>query len=114
MSNAILFEENFAVGTDALDVDAKKYDRVSRVTAKSLSQDTQIQLDVNTELYPMAPNDAFTLCLASTLALDGSKDEGRSWKEVTKGESTLADHYDYVCHGKVYRFEEGEAEAMCV
>lgn len=27
---------------------------------------------------------------------------------------TLADMFDYVCHGKVYRFEEGEGENIKV
>ncbi len=28
------------------------------------------------------------------------------------GEASLADMFDYVCHGKIYRFEEGEGENM--
>ena len=108
MSDAILFEETFTV----TGLNEGKYDRVARITASGAGQDTYITLDVNKELYPVAVNESLTLCLAATLALDGSKDEGRSWKEIAKGESTLADHYDYVCHGKVYRFEEGEGEAM--
>jgi len=43
----------------------------------------------------------------STLNLDGSKDDEKgSWRE-NRGEQTLADLWDYVCYGKVYRFEEG-------
>lgn len=49
------------------------------------------------------------MALASTLSLDGKEDSGAraSWREVGMGEQTLANDYDYVCHGKVYRFEEG-------
>ena len=108
MSEAILFDETFTV----TGISSQKYDRVSRITASGASNDTYMTLDVNTEIYPCSIGDALQLCLASTLALDGSKDEGRSWKEVSKGESTLADRFEYVCHGKVYRFEEGEGEAM--
>ena len=108
MSDAVLFEENFTITS----VNSDKYDRVSRIAASGGANDIAITLDVNTEIYPCSPSDALSLCLASTLALDGSKDEGRSWREISRGESTLADHYDYVCHGKVYRFEEGEGEAM--
>jgi len=46
------------------------------------------------------------------LALDGSKDDGRGWKDFTKsgqgGEASLADMFEYVCHGKIYKFEDGE------
>jgi len=31
---------------------------------------------------------------------------------VGRGEASVADDYDYVCHGKVYRFEEGDDEKM--
>ncbi|KAH8156633.1 hypothetical protein CIB48_g11615 [Xylaria polymorpha] len=34
------------------------------------------------------------------------ENEERGWRDV-RGESTLADMYDYVCHGKIYRFEDG-------
>ena len=110
MSEAILFEENFEV----TGVAANKYDRVSRLTATGNSGDgTFMTLDVNTELYPCAVGDTLSMCLASTLSLDGSKDEGRSWKDIAKGESTLADSYDYCNFGRVYRFaENSEGESL--
>ena len=47
------------------------------------------------------------MALASTLSLDGKEDGAKTgWREVGMGEQTLANDYDYVCHGKVYRFEE--------
>lgn len=68
-------------------------------------------LDVNIELFPIAMGDSVQLLLASTLALDGSKDEGKGWRDISQ-ESTLADTYEYVCHGKIYRFEEGKGTNM--
>lgn len=49
------------------------------------------------------------MALASTLSLDGREDAGvkTGWRDVGIGEQSLANDYDYVCHGKVYRFEEG-------
>ena len=34
----------------------------------------------------------------------------KGWKDATKmdGGPTLADQYDYVCHGKIYKFEDGD------
>ncbi|KAI4136881.1 MAG: hypothetical protein LQ340_008113 [Diploschistes diacapsis] len=110
-SDSILFDETFTITS----INAEKYDRVSRISATNATSgnpDVALTLDVNTELYPVAVADNLSLCLASTLAADGSKDDGRMWREIQKGESTLADHYDYVCHGKVYRFEEGDGDMM--
>ncbi|WEW57708.1 DNA-directed RNA polymerases I, II, and III subunit RPABC3 [Emydomyces testavorans] len=105
MSDPILFEDTFTVTS----INSQKYDRVSRISCVSTDQLTTFTLDVNTELYPCAPGESLSLALASTLALDG-KDEssgGRAaWRDVGMGETTLANDYDYVCYGKVYRFEE--------
>lgn len=35
-----------------------------------------MQLDVNTEVYPMSVGDKFTMVLAPTLSLDGTPDSG--------------------------------------
>ena len=53
------------------------------------------------------------MVLASTLSLDGSKDSGKGWLNVGKEEPSLADPFDYVCHGKIYKFEdEGNGDSM--
>lgn len=107
MSDSQLYEDSFAVTA----VNSGKYDRVSRLICKSSpSADTDMTLDVNTELYPCSPNETLHLVLVTTLSLDGSDDKsaGRAWRDPSRsGESTLADMYDYVCRGKVYKFEEG-------
>lgn len=105
-----LFDDTFTVSA----INSAKYDRVSRISGHNLSNDTEFTLDVNTELYPMAAGDTINLVLASTLALDGSKDDGKGWRDAQRGEASLADMYDYVCHGKIYRFEEGDGENMLV
>ncbi|PGH02424.1 hypothetical protein AJ79_07656 [Helicocarpus griseus UAMH5409] len=114
MSDPVLFEDTFTVTA----INAQKYDRVSRINCTSSDNLTTFTLDVNTELYPVATGESLSLALASTLALDG-KDDGAggkgAWRDVGMGEQTLANDYDYVCHGKVYRFEEGNtAENMSV
>nr|OQO22056.1 hypothetical protein B0A51_09804 [Rachicladosporium sp. CCFEE 5018] len=102
MSDATLYEETFTITTLTQD----KYDRVTRVIGASKDSATALSLDVNHELYRMSAGDEVSMLLATTLNLDGTKDE-RGWRDK-KGEQTLADMYDYVCYGKVYRFEEGE------
>ena len=105
---SILFEDTFEVEN----VNSVKYDRVSRISANSEDRNTMMMLDVNTELYPIAEGDRVKVVLALTLNLDGSKDDTKGWREVGMGEQTLANEYDYVCHGKIYRFEEAKGDNM--
>ncbi|KAJ5312385.1 hypothetical protein N7499_006025 [Penicillium canescens] len=103
MSDPLLFEDTFTITA----INAQKYDRVSRLTCTSNDASLTFTLDVNSELYPCAVGESLSLAIASTLSLDGKEDTRASWREVSMGDATLADDYDYVCHGKVYRFEEG-------
>ncbi|KAH0844299.1 DNA-directed RNA polymerases I, II, and III subunit RPABC3 [Fonsecaea pedrosoi] len=107
MSENILFENSFKI----TDLNDTKYDRVSRIKAYNEGeQEVLLTLDVNTELYPLNVDDRMTVALALSLNLDGSKDDGKGWREIGRGEQTLADEFDYVCHGKIYRFEEGSGD----
>jgi DNA-directed RNA polymerase I, II, and III subunit RPABC3 len=110
MSENILFDHAFRIET----INHKKYDRVSRIEAVSNSdaQEIKLMLDVNTELWALSESDQLQMALALSLNLDGSKDDGKGWRGVGSGEQTLADEYDYVCHGKIYRFEEGSGDNM--
>ncbi|EGP84402.1 unnamed protein product [Zymoseptoria tritici ST99CH_1A5] len=103
MSDAQLYEEAFNVNT-LLD---QAYDRVHRVIGTSQDSSTSYTLDINCELYPLVAGETFSMLLASTLNLDGTKDEGQGWRGKSTG-STLADLWDYVCYGKVYKVEDPE------
>jgi DNA-directed RNA polymerases I, II, and III subunit RPABC3 len=103
--DAQLFEESFVI----TEYDQHKYDRVARITAMSSDNQTQMTLDINIELFPCQRGETLHVMLATTLSLDGKVDsEERGWRDVkTSAESSLADMYDYVCHGKIYKFEDG-------
>lgn len=55
------------------------------------------------------------IVLASSLSLDGTNEVEQAksgWREIDEG-GTLADSFDYVCYGKIYRFEEAtSADSM--
>lgn len=105
MSDATLYDDTFSITS----IDPGKYDRVARAAGTSQDNTTIMTLDINTDLFPLAVGEGVALVLASTLNMDGSKDEDLErggWRE-NKGLS-LADQYDYVCYGKVYKFEDGE------
>lgn len=107
-ADSTLFDENFTVTS----FDQSKYDRVARIGATSADSQTVMTLDINTELYPLGVGESIHMVLASSLALDGSKDDSKGWRDVGRaghgGEATLADMFDYVCHGKLYKFEDGD------
>lgn len=106
-ADATLFEESFTITT----LDNAKYDRVSRIGATSADSQTVLTLDINSEIYPVAVGETMHMVLASSLSIDGSKEE-KGWRDVARssqgGEQTLADMFEYVCHGKLYRFEDSE------
>lgn len=104
MADAQLYEESF----NTIGVVDSTYDRVWRISGTSSDNTTSITLDINSELYPISNGETFSLLLASTLNLDGTKDEGHSWRKNQGNEGSLADMWDYVCYGKVYKVEDPE------
>ncbi|KAF7137925.1 hypothetical protein RHSIM_Rhsim07G0045700 [Rhododendron simsii] len=120
----VLFDD--AIKVDRLDPDGKKFDKgnacvmwlmkimrcinacllVSRIEAQSEEKDMHIQLDVNTEVYPICVGEKFRMALAPTLNLDGSAvtsylPEGKS--------KSLADKFEYVMHGLLYKMSEDDS-----
>lgn len=109
MGDSQLFAATFAVS----DIKPEKYDRVARVFANTEDGETYMHLDINTDLFSCAVLDRLHIMLASTLSLDGIKDDVKGgWREPDG--LNLADEYEYVCHGKIYRFEEEDQENMYV
>ncbi|KAL7785234.1 RNA polymerase [Trichoderma ceciliae] len=103
--DATLFEESFTV----TEYDQSKYDRVARISCTSSDSQTVMALDINIELFPCSVSDALHVVLTTTLSPDGSKEDDKGWRDVGKAgdaPATLADLYDYVCYGKIYKFEE--------
>jgi DNA-directed RNA polymerases I, II, and III subunit RPABC3 len=109
MSENVLFEHNFLVQN----VNKGNYERVARIEAYSNtdSKEVKLLLDVNIELWEVNEGDQIILSLALSLNLDGSKDDGKGWRDIGRGDTTMADEYDYVCYGRIYRFEEGEGSS---
>ncbi|ERN20556.1 hypothetical protein AMTR_s00070p00019820 [Amborella trichopoda] len=97
----LLFEDIFTL--TKLNPDGKKFDKVSRIEARSEQFDMFMQLDVNTEVYPLNVGDKFTMVLAPTLSLDGTPDTGYF---TQGGRKSLADKFEYVMHGKLYKISE--------
>ena len=94
----MLFEDTFEVS--AINPDGKKFDRVTRITARGQNYDMSLTLDYNSAIYRLPLAQHFLLTLASTLNLDSTPDVN----EFNQSElPSLMDNYEYVMHGKVFK-----------
>ena len=94
----MLFEDTFEVS--AVNPDGKKFDKVTRITARGQNYDMALTLDYNSQIYRLPLAQHFLLSLASTLHLDGTPDAN----EFNQSElPSLMDAYEYVMHGKVFK-----------
>ncbi|XP_061360736.1 DNA-directed RNA polymerases II, IV and V subunit 8B-like [Gastrolobium bilobum] len=99
----ILFDDIFRV--EKLNPDDKKlFERVTRIEARSERFDMFMHLDINSELYPLKVGQKFALLLVPTLNPDGTPDTGYY---VQGNRQSLADNFEYVMYGKLYRISEG-------
>lgn len=113
--SSTLFDDVFKITS----TDTGRYDRVVRLVAQSTTNsDLQMTLDVNSELFPVSEGQTVTISIAQSLSLTGASDDSmpsqKSWREPKPGERTLADDYDYVMYGTVYKFEESSGDKIAV
>ncbi|MCO5613852.1 hypothetical protein L7F22_068130 [Adiantum nelumboides] len=110
MSDSILFDSQFTV--KAIDPDGKKFDRVSRIVAHSSSLSMDMSLDIATDIYPVSASQNLTVVIASTLGRGEATEDSEAWR-IDKP-SGLADEYDYVMYGKVYRYDDSASDIVTV
>mmetsp|Transcript_8004 Transcript_8004/g.13769 ORF Transcript_8004/g.13769 Transcript_8004/m.13769 type:complete len:153 (-) Transcript_8004:122-580(-) len=106
MASTTLFEDIFRVTTK--DPDGKKFDHVSRYVCRSDVYECDLTLDVNTDVYPLEVGGKYNVLLASTLSLDGASGPAKydAAFPTISGKPSLMDKYDYVMHGKVYKYRD--------
>ncbi|XP_027347619.1 DNA-directed RNA polymerases II, IV and V subunit 8B-like isoform X2 [Abrus precatorius] len=96
----LLFDEIFKV--EDVDPDGKKYDKVSRIVARSEKRDMYMLLDVNTEIYPMRKNERFLMALSPSLVL-----------KTKDGLVSIQDKFEYIMHGRLYNItNEGSSKSQ--
>ena len=102
---SILFQDQFEVKEVS-----KKFDKVTRLSGRLAEEgyDMGLDLDINSDLFPLDINDRFTLTVASSLALDGAQDTG-SYDQ--SGNPSLLDQYEYAMHGKLYKWKQDQPKA---
>jgi len=112
MRKNILFQDIFEVSD--IDPHGKKFDKVSRVLGNSENMAMELTLDLNTEIFPMSVTEKFTLVLASSLSTEASVSESlinEPWRDMS-GIKSLADDYDYVMFGKVYKYDDSKGSLV--
>ncbi|KAH7522654.1 DNA-directed RNA polymerases II and V subunit 8A [Ziziphus jujuba] len=101
MMAGILFDDIFTI--EILNPNGEKFDKVTRIAAQSEKHGILMNLDVNTEIYPMKKKEKFLMVLSPTL----NWNEAFSSSDDTQGEQkSLADKFEYVMHGLVYKISE--------
>lgn len=117
-----LFEDIFEI--TALNPDGKKFSGINRIAATGTTFECDLLLDINSDIFSLWEGDKITLVLTTTLQLDGSPDDHFSYNIRSGGGDlpssskpshgrrhhhrdkltvpTLADHYEYVMHGRVF------------
>ncbi|KAL0019043.1 hypothetical protein WJX77_008937 [Trebouxia sp. C0004] len=90
------------------DPDGKRFDKVSRIRAHSDMYEMDLLLDINSDLYPVDVADKFSLALSTTLHRNNEDFPDYYDKDLATqhGKGTLLDDYDYVMHGKVFKFKD--------
>lgn len=79
---------------------------VSRLNCISENYEVEMLLDINSDIYPVQVNDRFFITLASRLTENPVEDVF----EFSQGnEPCLADDYEYVMFGKVFRYQTAES-----
>ncbi|XP_007009934.2 PREDICTED: DNA-directed RNA polymerases II, IV and V subunit 8B [Theobroma cacao] len=89
----VIFQQVFVVHKADQEING-----VTSIEARSQLHKILMQLDVDTERYPMKVGDIFLLSLAYTLYLDGETQTDYNYPEKKE---TLADSYEYVRQGKL-------------
>jgi DNA-directed RNA polymerase I, II, and III subunit RPABC3 len=73
---------------------------VTRIVCRGENYDMDLVLDYNTVIYKLPAGQKFNLVLARTLNLDGTAD---SVEYNQSDEPNLADNYEYVMPGRVFK-----------
>ena len=78
---------------------------VSRIVCgRSENYELELTVDINTDIYPLEVGTRLSIALASTLNRDGTPDS--EFFNPTEKFDSLADSYDYVMHGRVYKYSD--------
>lgn len=100
----ILFEDNLLIKT--IDKDGKVFEKVSRIAGKGDDTKCHIELDVNSDIYPMSVGSLYEIAISKSLQIDGTSTPNHFSIETFQKKNSLLEKYDYVMYGKVFKYSE--------
>ena len=101
-STSTYFDEQFTIKR----IDDHGFDRVHRIRAVCDSYPTtQLRVDINTEIYPMRPNERFHMVLTTTLDISKNADSDPVYDPALHERRTILDAFDYAMHGRIYKIQ---------
>ncbi|KAK1934854.1 putative RNA polymerase subunit 8c [Babesia divergens] len=105
-STVCVFEDRFVVRS----IDKSKFDRVSRINAKSTGFDAELLLDVNTDIFPVMVKSLLHVLITNNL-LPGSSDVNLS--ELNELPPLIRE-YEYAMYGKIFKYEDISSESRTI
>ena len=107
MSKIILFSSTFKVER----MDDSRFDKVARFYCTS--QGTNLFVDINVDVYPVQKNNELVVTFASTILKNGAPVPD-TYDPTLFEQETLADDYEYVMYGKVFKFINGSDKNVSI
>jgi DNA-directed RNA polymerase I, II, and III subunit RPABC3 len=99
-----LFEDHLKISE--IDKEGKAFEKVSRVEGITEYSLCKVQLDINTDIYPMDKDAYYSLMITKSLYADGSPSPNSFNYEMYTKKNTLLEKFDYVTFGKIFKFSE--------
>ncbi|SBT82474.1 DNA-directed RNA polymerases I, II, and III subunit RPABC3, putative [Plasmodium ovale] len=103
MTSNTLFEDRFVISN----VDNSKFEKVSRIKAKSTGYDAELILDVHSELFRVEEK---AIYLALQDKIWGNHDH-QTWEH---NENISLNNIEYIMSGRIFKFEELSSERRTV
>lgn len=100
---ASYFNEKFEVE----DVEDDVFEKVSRIHCRGVSYETRITLDVNTMIYPIRSGETYKIVITKADQYEGGQEE-----TYFSDLPPIADDFELVMHGRVYKSERLNKEEV--
>ncbi len=80
--------------------------KVSRILGATETLGMNLVLDINCELFPLSKGQKVNFILTKNIKLDGSSTSSAAASYNPNEGPSLADKFEYVCYGQVYKLED--------
>jgi DNA-directed RNA polymerase I, II, and III subunit RPABC3 len=100
----VLFEDNLRISE--IDREGKAFEKVSRAEGITEDSECKIQIDINSDIYPISKDSYYSIMITKSLFADGSPSPNSFNIEMYTKKNSLMEKFDYVMHGKIFKYSE--------